>query len=305
MMRTKLFLISLAILLLGFSLVRQVGAQANDQISSLSILIWPEYDDPSVLVQYDGEFANKAAFPRQVSFYLPTGANIIASAYVTATGDFLNTEDPKVEDAGNNFSKLSVMMPTSHFHFEYYYNPLKGSPDKTMEFVYKAFQATNAIHVEVQQPLKSEKFLTVPAGTTQTSKTHGFSYSLIDFPGLKADDTVSVKVSYTKSDPNPSTASISTPNATPSATSSSASATNSSSQWVVPAILVSVGLAVGALGFYYWWSRRSLETKRLSAGAVRRGKARNAGRASAFCTNCGNALDDEDVFCSRCGTRRR
>lgn len=303
-MRTKLFLISLALLLLGPGLVGQAAAQANDQVSKLSILIWPEYDDPGVLVQYDGEFATKDGFPRPISFYVPTGADIIASAYVTVTGDFINTDTPKVEDAGNNFSKLTVSMPMPHFHLEYYYNPLKGSPDKTMEFVYKAYQATGAVHVEVQQPLKSEKFVTVPAGTVQTSKTHGFTYSLIDLPALKADETTKIQVSYTKTDPNPSIASIPAPAATPSAASGSASATNTTSQFVLPAILVAVGLALGGLGFYYWWSRRNLENARPYPAAARRAKPRT-GRAPAFCTNCGHPLDDDDRFCSNCGTKRR
>ncbi|MGB8647246.1 MAG: hypothetical protein WCF84_18555, partial [Anaerolineae bacterium] len=251
--------------LLFFTLGVVPGALAqgpvDDRLANLSVNVWPEYDQPSVLVLYEGEMAAKDKFPRDVSFLVPTGAQVVATAYVGTSGDLLNTDAPKIQDQGDGYTLLTISLPQSKFHIEYYYNPLQGSPDKTMTFVYKAAQSADNIDLEVQQPLKAENFVTDPAAIVKSTDPHGFVLHKFSYATLAMGKTLSVKVSYTKSDPNPSTSALPAPNPSTAPSQSGANAPASSSlsnTEVLAGILIALALAVAALGGFYWWSRNRL-----------------------------------------------
>ena len=59
--------------LAGLLVMEPTAATAADQptIRQMSLSVWPEYDEPSVLVIYQGEFNDSGTFPRKVSFRLP------------------------------------------------------------------------------------------------------------------------------------------------------------------------------------------------------------------------------------------
>lgn len=179
-------------------------AQSPDRVSDLTISVWPEFDDPRVLVQYDGTLAATEGYPRDVSFYVPATATLNATAYQDENAKMLNTDPASVITATNGLKLVTFKLPKPHFHLEYYHDAIKGSPDKTYDFVYHAFLATDKVNLEVQEPLKATNFNTVPAPASQNSGAHDFKYDVFNFPALNADQELTVKVSYTKTDPNPS-----------------------------------------------------------------------------------------------------
>jgi hypothetical protein len=276
-------------------------AQNDDRLTSLRIFVWPEYDDPRVLVQYEGELAAQASLPREITLLIPNQATLYATAFVDANGQLLNTDPPKIQVGGDGFTRVTVNLPAPRFHLEFYYNPLQGNPDKTMEFVYKAAQVTDKVSVEIQQPLKASNFRTEPAAVKQTQDSQGFDYAVFDYPALNADQTLRVKVSYTKADPNPSVSKTLPSNSAPAPASVPAASTST----LIPVVVAVTVLALVALGVFAWWSRENRAWGSASAvGAnTRRGK-RTRGEGG-FCVNCGRALSAEDNFCSRCGTPRR
>ena len=50
------------------------AAQDTLTIPQASLKLWPEFDDPGVLVIFAGDFANGAAFPQDVAFPVAEGA---------------------------------------------------------------------------------------------------------------------------------------------------------------------------------------------------------------------------------------
>lgn len=294
---------------LSFPLASGVLADDNDRLANLTIEVWPEYDKPLVLVQYDGEVAVKDNFPRDISFFIPASADLAATAYLDANGDYLNIPDaPAIQDSGDGFKRVTFKLPVPHFHLEYYYNPLQGSPDKTMEFVYKAAQPAENVELGIQQPLKAENFKTDPATQVQTTDPHNFTYYIFSYPSLTAGQIERIHVSYTKTDPNPSIANLPKP---ASATANAESAL-SNSTLLLPGVLIAAAVALVALGGFAWWSRRrnELEFAPARADSPRRrlkmpsGQKRGQGTAG-FCVQCGRALEADDIFCPRCGTKRR
>jgi zinc-ribbon domain len=277
------------------------NAQTDDRLASLNIAVWPEYDQPLVLVQYDGELAAKDPLPRDISLLVPTGAQINAAAYVASNGDYLNTDAPKTQDQGDGFTLVTFSLPATKFHLEYYYDALKGSPDKTMEFAYKAAEAADNVQLEIQQPLKAENFTTDPAAPIQTTDAHQFIYHVFNYATLNAGQVQRIKVSYTKSDPNPSIANLPTP--APASTQTSSAAGPSIP--LVPAALVASGVALLALGGFAWWSRNRQVPVLVEAPEAGTRRKRGAGGLGGFCSQCGRALAADDNFCPRCGTKKR
>ncbi len=296
-MRTKIFLFLLLFLVLFAVPTPIVAAESSDRIANLSVSVWPEYDDPGVLVIYDGEFADKDGYPRQVGFLVPTGAKVNATAYGDDKGAFLNTDPWKTEDAGNDWTRVLFNLPKPSFHLEYYYNPLQGATDKTMSFVYNSAQPADNVEVEIQQPLKATNFKTEPVAVLQTTRGHEFKYHVFQFSKVTAGQTLRVQVSYTKTDPNPSIASISIPSSSTTASTDS----SSSSNLILPVGIGAAGLALAALGFLAWRSRQQTGE---SVPQRRAGKKKHQS-ATVFCHECGNGLRANDVFCSKCGTKKK
>ncbi len=97
---------------------------SDDRLADLSIQVRPEFDQPNVLVIYNGEVAAKDKYPRDVSVLIPKDAQVYATAYVGANEDLLNTDPPTQQDAGDGLARLTFKLPAPKFQVEFYYNPL-------------------------------------------------------------------------------------------------------------------------------------------------------------------------------------
>ncbi len=315
-------LAGLVCLVLAPHALAQTPTPSDDRLANLAIHVWPEYDQPSVYVQIDGEVAAKDKFPRDVSILIPTGAQLNATAYVGTDGNLLVTDTPKSKDLGDGFTQITFPVPAPKFRVEYYYNPLTGSPDKTMTFVYKGVQPADNVLLEVQQPLKATNFKTEPEAVVKTKDPDGFVLHQFNYATLEADKPVSIKVSYTKTDPNPSITPQPVQNPAPASTLNAPAAGGGNTAQFIGAALVALALALAALGGFYWWSRNRQEPAMASASAAspRRRSRRSGGGSSGsgsnsgssrtagsggFCPQCGRSLSVADNFCPKCGTPRR
>ncbi|MDO8717129.1 MAG: hypothetical protein Q7J73_10055, partial [Dehalococcoidales bacterium] len=69
-----------AFIILGLLLVMALTASpamgASDSpptIKTMKVQVWPEYDDPRIMVTYQGEFKDASVFPQPVKFPAPLG----------------------------------------------------------------------------------------------------------------------------------------------------------------------------------------------------------------------------------------
>ncbi len=284
------------------ALAQSTPTPNDDRLTNLNIAVWPEYDQPLVLVQYEGQVSSTAQLPRDVSLLIPTGAQLNATAYIATDGTLINTDPPKTQDNGDGFTLVTFNLPSPKFHIEYYYNPLKGSPDKTMEFAYKAAQPADNVQLEIQQPLKADKFTTDPAAPVKTTDAHQFTYHVFNYATLNAGQVQRIKVSYTKSDPNPSSAYLPTPAA---ATTTNTSAAAAPSVPLASAAALAGAIALLALGGFALWSRNRQVPALTTPAQGSPPKSRKARGSGGFCPRCGRPLAADDNFCPRCGTPRR
>ena len=172
------------------------------RINQLSVSVWPEYDDPRILVIYRGAFAEESVFPAWVDFYIPEGSEIIGAGKTTPQGELLLQEYNIHEERGRQVISINLSTPT--FFLEYYHDPFSGKTQKSFEQRIENKYPVDSLTVAVQQPLKAESFTLAPQADSRRTDTQGFSDHLYDFQDLAAESSVKISVSYKKDDPNPS-----------------------------------------------------------------------------------------------------
>ncbi len=297
---------------LGFALAAapHAFAQSPNQVSQLKISVWPEYDQPTVLVMFDGTLADATNLPRSVSVLIPSSANLRVTTYTNADGTFAPEQSSQPANLNDGWTRVTFSIKTAQYHVEYYDNLLRGAPDKSMDYTYKADAPIDQAILEIQQPFKATNFLITPPMSTTRTDADGFKYFSANYANIAAGQTITAQVKYTKSDPALSIAALPTSPA-PIATLAPAPATVPASNAATSVFLLVAAVVVGlvaVIGFFLYQQRsRELAPAAASRGRSRRRaeRANGARAAAAYCTQCGHGLSSEDVFCPRCGTKRR
>lgn len=263
----RIFIVLLIINTLG------LAQQIPVVIERLEISLWPEYDDPRLLVIYRGELAEDPKSP--LAFTLPSTAQIHAVAHVGPAGTLL-ADDWQLLPGDND--QIVLFTPGSRrFQLEYYDDVLGMAPERSFVFRFRSdrYEIKN-LEIEVQQPLRATGFQASPALDPQGADTRGFSYFGRRVGAVPPGTLVEQRVSYRKTDTLPSLR----------------PAAQSSLIWGA----LGVGLAVVALGVVglLWFRRRRSVS---SETAVQQ-------RPAQFCARCGYRFRANEQFCPQCGQRR-
>jgi hypothetical protein len=295
-----------------------VSAQATAPvIQTADLRLWPEYDDPGLLVVLAGKFADGTQFPLQVSFPVPAGARNVQATYQDASGALIN-KSYEIKD-GN----LTYELPSAGFQIEYYLDRTPSGDQRNVDYSFVAPYVIKTLREEVQEPARSTGFNMTPAGESSQQGADGLTYHVFNRSNLTAGERLDTKISYSKTDsglsaPQLAVAQTSTttqPAAAPASASATAPTTN-----LLPWLLIGLGVAllVGILA--YWLISRQRQpvpqpvsslkpagsrAKATQATPRAAAVARPAAEVVSFCTNCGHGLKAEDRFCSQCGAPRR
>jgi hypothetical protein len=282
-------------------------------MTSLTISLWPEYDDPALLVIYRGQFAGDASSPLPVEFRIPAEAGQPgAVAYLAEQGDLLTLEyTTRTEGA---WLVVAFELPTRDFQLEYY-TPLPGSPapgERSFTYTYVADYAVAALDFKVQEPLSSQGFKLEPAADS-VEQIDGLSYHVTTAGPLKQNGAATWSISYEKTDSGLTVgASGSEPTETPTAAAVSPAASGAGKG--VSGILIAAAalIAMAAVGVVaYWLGKRAqpapppaAPSKRRRGGQKRR-PAQPAAQDAGFCFKCGARLRPDADFCHQCGAAVR
>ncbi len=170
-------------------------------MTSLTISLWPEYDEPALLVIYRGQFAGDASSPLPVEFRIPAEAGQPrAVAYLDEQGDLLTLEYTTRTEG--DWLVVAFELPTRDFQLEYY-TPLPGSPapgQRTFTYTYVADYAVATLDLKVQEPLSSQGFKLEPAADSSCEEVDGLNYHVTTAGPLKQNDTATWSISYEKTD---------------------------------------------------------------------------------------------------------
>ncbi len=275
-----------------------VVAAPAPSIAVLNVDVWPEHDDPRVLIIYRGQLSGEVPVPHTLTFAVPPAAQVNAAAYRSGDGQLYSVDYQYRQEGGRLLVTLTV--PERGFQFEYYADLITGRPQRTFTADLVFPLPVNAMRVAVEQPFRSSALVLDPPAASTTVTPAGFTHHLYTVGSWPAGQVWSVRASYEKADEMPSLPRAAAPPGPP--TPASSAIRISSWGWVA---LVLAVLGVGALVAFWVAQRRegagpALRPAARADATTRRDRRRPASQAQ-FCAHCGYRARPGDRFCSRCG----
>jgi hypothetical protein len=302
----RMSLALLAALALALSLAALAAAQdAEPVIEKTSLRLWPEYDDPGLLVINAGEFTDTVTFPRDVAFPIPAGARQVQATVDDPSQGLLTRPFEVANDT------LTYNLPLGAYHVEYYVDRAESGDQRAITYTFEAPYRTNALEVAIQQPARSTDFSVSPAPTGSYVGTDGFTYYTFTRENLAPGDEFDIVIRYTKTDNDLSTIGAAPALQPTPAPAPAAPSPGGAPDWLPWVLIIggTVGIA-GAIGYWLYQQRKQA----LSAPKPRAARPTVSAQpkptttttaADGFCTQCGRALAPGDRFCAQCGAPRR
>ncbi|HIP70882.1 MAG TPA: zinc-ribbon domain-containing protein [Anaerolineae bacterium] len=298
-MKQKLTLLVLALLLFTPSLA--LAQTEPPTIEQMTIEIWPDFDQPAVLVLITGFFAEGTPNPTEVTLPLPNGANIHVVAVFTE--DNVLTDQGVEYTTGDNTVTFST--PGTGFRLEYYVPYETLGNQRSFNYTWLADMPTNELTLMVQEPFAATGLTMNPTAVNVTEEK-GLTYHSLPPQPVPAGTPFSVDVTYTMSSPQltvdsqvPEDTAVINPEPVPPPTTSATSFLDTIN-W--PLALAGAGLLliIAAVAWQIASSRsrkkRPVKPRRQAAPAKR------AKTAAKYCHECGQPLQPGDKFCRECGT---
>jgi hypothetical protein len=321
--------------LISVLLIFPFGVEAQSlppKLESLSVALWPEYDQPEVLIIYRAELSAETTLPVELTFRLP-GYIDEMHAVAIYQGEGLVDVNPDTIQLIHEGDDLLLAFPTSsaRIQFEYYDPVILTRQNQVRQFTYD-FSAPYSIETatfEVQQPFQAESFSLSPAPDNTFAGNDGLQYNTIRVANLTQGQTFELSATYQRSTDEVTAQSIAGPTTVQLADISTAPSSSDSSNNQLGYILIGAGavLLLGTGG--YWWlrqnkaetarqpvsSQNSRRRTRQKSGQVRSSEISPSIRSSAateidgsallYCYRCGAALLENANFCHACGAEVR
>lgn len=297
-MRKWLIPILLAGVLLGLVSVR---AQNAIRLARLQVQLWPEYDQPSMLVIYDFQLPDSIKLPVSVSVRFPKDANLIAVASESTDGSLLNADylGPSASDTWQTVT-IQIQTPTT-YHLEYYQPLSKTGQIRRFSYLWTGDYAVDDFSVSVRVPTDTTDIITTP-DLKSTAGADGVTSLTKDFGILGAGQEFPLQLSYTKTS---DTLSVPEQKLAPSEPlgANTPGRVMLSNYWQYIIGIMGLVLILGG-SVYFWQSnrgRRSLDGRHRHRGA----QAESQASSDLYCHQCGTRAQAGDRFCRVCGTKLR
>lgn len=289
---------------------------ANLVMARLRLSIWPEYDDPRVLIMWRGEMAPRQTFPASIILPLPKGAEIVGAGMISEQNELIL--HPYEVVPGDTQDSLQLNLPVPRFFLEFYYHPFTASgAEKRFTYTMPTPYPLEVLEVDIQQPLKATNFTLEPTSMEHLTDKQGFTYHQFAYRDIAQGQSQTFTISYTKTVLTPS---VPKQQPAPQRPKNARPLSNN--------VFVSLSILAGAmLIFAGWaWLLRGSQARRTPATASAPQStptpsaflallqedvqiqetnvttpAQPQSRVVNFCAHCGHKLLPDDRFCSGCG----
>lgn len=276
-----------------------VSAQNNITLANVSVQLWPEYDQPSMLVITDFEVTADTQFPVSVTFHIPQDANLIAVAAYDASGGLVNAvfDGPS---AGGEWQSFTITLNSAAARFEYYQPITFNGDQRIFSYLWDGTYAVDEFGIRVLEPLDTTSLITTP-NLAAIEQQDGLKYFNGDPVKLSAGEQFTLNLDYKKSTDTLITSSQGVQPADPvdENTPGRVSLNN-----YLPYILGGLGVVMIVGGFAYYWQAGRGPSKK----PRRRAHSSTDGEETdedSYCPQCGTRAKPNDRFCRVCGGRIR
>jgi hypothetical protein len=274
--------------------------QTPISLASLQVQLWPEYDQPSMLVIHDFQVAAGTQLPVSVTMKFPKDANLVAVAVHQDETTLLNA-DYLESSAGDEWQSVIVQVQSPSTYRIEYFQPLSRSGDsRGFHFTWAGEYAVQDFNLSVRMPADATIISAVPE--LQRGESDGPTYFVgSDFGAWAAGRSFDFRLEYTRT----TDALVAPPNELAPSQS-----LNGSTQGRVmlsnyyPYILGALGIVLVAGGsLYFWQSSRARSTREKRHHSSTEKAARRDD--DVYCHQCGARAEPGDRFCRVCGSRLR
>jgi hypothetical protein len=276
-------------------------AQTKTTLASMNVQLWPEYDQPSMLVITDFTAAADTKFPVDIDFRLPLDANLIAVATYAEDGNLINAvfEGPAVS---GEWQVFTVTLETARAHFEYYQPITFSGNQRVFSYLWDGDYAVDAFDMRVLEPADTTSLTTVPK-LNSISQENGLKYFKGEPVKLAAGEQFTLNLQYNKTT---DTLIASSQGVQPSAPVDENTPGRVSLNNYLPYIVGGVGVLLIAGGFvYYLRAGRSTSKKSRRRANAKNGENEEESEEDLYCPQCGTRAKPNDRFCRVCGGRIR
>lgn len=171
-------------------------------IGRMRVSIWPEHDDPGVLVVYDGRFADDSRFPTTTTFFIPKDAVINDACSLSPGGQHFCQLYEIV--AGDTMDEVIVSLPFSNFYLGIHTPPLDVTSERRgIDFTIRTNHPIASLEIDIEQPLRSVGFTISPSGG-EPSEKNGFKHFRYTLENIAKGEERVFRIGYVKTDPTPS-----------------------------------------------------------------------------------------------------
>lgn len=285
------------------------AAQSATTIEEMEIDIWPDYDQPSVLLLLTGTLPATTPLPATVTLSIPANATLHAVARMPDPQTMIDDITYNLDTANQ---LLTLTTPDLSFRIEYYQPYTANNLDRTYTFSWQAPTAVNQFLVTVQQPASATGItLSVnPISVMQGDNT--LLYHNLPALSLAANQSYNLDLSYTMSSPTLTTSVlrdqgvINDPAFVPTQ-ETNANSSVSTENWVLLSLLA---LGIITVSGVTWWLNRKPQqmVKKVPATPTQHRpfpppqQTTSPNSGSIFCHHCGTPAASGDKFCRSCGT---
>ncbi len=274
-------------------------AQTDVKLASMSVQLWPEYDQPSMLVITDFEAAADTQLPASVTFRIPQDANLIAVAAYTADGTLMNAvfDGPNAE---GEWQVFTITLNSTAARFEYYQPITFNGNQRIFSYLWDGAYAVDAFDIRVLEPADTTSLTTTPKLSAIEQKD-GLKYFHGDPVKLASGEQFTLNLEYQKS----SDALISSAQGVqPAAPVDENTPGRVSLNNTLPYLLGGLGVIMIVGGLVYY-----LRSGNIGARKSRRRQHANVdpeqSESDVYCAQCGTRAHGGDRFCRTCGSRIR
>lgn len=300
-MRRLLVAIIIFVLLIAFSIPGQ--AQSEITIEEMQVKIWPEYDQPSVLVINNIFLSGDVKFPARINFNIPKDVGAPHSVAVRELDGQLYLLDYDTTTSGE-WTQLTFTSPYAEIWIEYYDPSLDVSKDqRTYEFEWVGEYLVKNLSLEVQQPITATNMSFKESMGQARAGGDGLTYFTTNVGEVKANSKITLNLEYTKTD-NTLSSSMTVPVQPVTPLTDEPIQGKTSFTQILPFIIAGVGLVVLVIGVLWYLGRqKEILPKTRPRHVVSRKTSSHSEGNGIFCHRCGRRADSGDVFCRSCGTK--
>lgn len=287
-------------------------AQSPATIESLKVELWPEYDQPSMLVIYRFSLSPDTSLPAQLNLRIPAAAGDPFAVAVGPSRDQV-ADVPYNRTFEGEWAEVSFAATMPFVQLEYY-DPglIMQNSRRSFEYHWPGDYGVQSLSVEVQQPVDASNMIISPSLGVGEARTDGLVYFTSQVGSLNAGQIFSISMEYQKSN---DVLSVTRLQVQPSQPLTPDTTGRIRPESILTWALGLLGLVlIGGGGFWYW--QASQKDTRPGPNAKTRGRRRaleqtastddvDTTQADVYCHKCGKRAASSDRFCRSCGTRLR